>query len=584
MAVIGLDIEGDYATLVEMKETADGPVLFNYATSTISESEKTDPDSMARLLVRLVSEKSITSKDTVSFIGGENIFVKFISMPQMPRDDLKKSIWWEAERSAPFSLQDAVFDYHVLKEVTFEDGTRKVDVLVAAASRKDIDAHGDLLRRAGLNPVIVSVKPFAVAAALKRTLSQSSDKCIIIVDIGSTTTTLVVVREGHVSFIREIRIGDRDLTEAICEELGVNETDAEILKRRHGCALQEEEQRRLAIAVREELDHMQDGISFWEDIRDEAKGKGLVRDASSPEGAEEARRVSVAIRHVLEKLLGEFERSLGFYRQQAPEDRIAGLILSGKGAELRDFDKLVAARMQVDVRLANPTAGVKVGSPVIDEEELKVIAPRLTAAMGLAQKSIVSLVNLLPGKVRRAAARRSAESRGVLSPRQIAIALVVALVALFVVMHSAQARYEQNLEAIDRQLRDFEPVFLQARKKKVETNLMRQEITSIYNLKNRQLFWWDVLRELTTAVIPEKLWLTNAIFVQTTDPKGEVQFELNVKGLAFSHAQVTKFVMNLDTSSHFKRVRLENAQEVQKNNERLVNFEVSSLVMDGGRE
>ncbi len=584
MAVIGLDIEGDYVTLVEMKETATGPVLFNYATSTISESEKTDPDSMARLLVRLVSEKSITSKDTVSFIGGENIFVKFISMPQMPRDDLKKSIWWEAERSAPFSLQDAIFDYHVLKEVTFEDGTRKVDVLVAAASRKDIDAHGDLLRRAGLNPVIVSVKPFAVAAALKRTLSQSSDKCLVIVDIGSTTTTLVVVREGHVSFIREIRIGDRDLTEAICEEMNVNETDAEILKRRHGCALQEEEQRRLAIAVREELDHMQDGISFWEDIRDEAKGKGLVRDASSPEGAEEARRVSVAIRHVLEKMLGEFERSLGFYRQQAPEDRIAGLILSGKGAELRDFDKLVAARMQVDVRLANPAAGVKVGSPVIDEEELKVIAPRLTAAMGLAQKSIVSLVNLLPGKVRRAAARRSAESRGVLSPRQIAIALVVALVALFVVMHSAQARYEQNMEAIDRQLRDFEPVFLQARKKKVETNLMRQEITSIYNLKNRQLFWWDVLRELTTAVIPEKLWLTNATFVQTTGPKGEVQFELNVTGLAFSHAQVTKFVLNLDTSSHFKRVRLENAQEVQKNNERLVNFEVSSLVMDGGRE
>jgi type IV pilus assembly protein PilM len=555
-------------------------VLFNYATSAISGAEKTDPDSLARLLVRLVSEKSITSKDTVSFIGGENIFVKFISLPQMPRDDLRRSIWWEAERSAPFSLQDAVFDYHVLKEVTFEDGTRKVDVLVAAAPRGNIEDHSDLLRRAGLNPVIVSVKPFAVAAALKPTLLQSSEKCLAVVDVGSTTTTLVVVKEGHISFIREIRIGDRDLTQAICDDLGVNETDAEILKRRHGCALQEEEQRLLAIAVREELDHMQDGISFWEDIRDEAKGKALGKGGSSPEGSEEARRVSVAIRHVLEKLLGEFERSLGFYRQQAPDDRISQVILSGKGAELRDFDKLIAARMQLSVRLANPVAGVKVGSPVIDQEELRVIAPRLTAAVGLAQKSAVSFVNLLPGKVRRAAARRSAESRGVLSPRQIAIALVVALVALFVVMHSAQARYEQNIEAIDRQLKDFEPVFLQARRKKVETDLMRQEIISIYNLKNRQLFWWDVLRELTIAVIPDKLWLTGTTFVQTTGAKGEVQFELNITGLAFSQAQVTRFVLNLDRSSHFIRVRLESAQEVTVNNEKLVSFVVSSLVVD----
>lgn len=580
MAVIGLDIEGDYVTLVEMKETAAGPVIFNYATSAISGAEKTDPDSLARLLVRLVSEKSITSRDTISFIGGENIFVKFISLPQMPRDDLRRSIWWEAERSAPFSLQDAVFDYHVLKEVTFEDGTKKVDVLVAAAPKGDIEDHSDLLRRAGLNPVIVSVKPFAVAAALKPTLLQSSEKCLAVVDIGSTTTTLVVVKEGHISFIREIRIGDRDLTQAICDDLGIDETDAEILKRRHGCALQEEEQRLLAIAVREELDHMQDGISFWEDIRDEAKGKIPGRDAASPEGDEEARRVSVAIRHVLEKLLGEFERSFGFYRQQAPDDRISQIILSGKGAELRDLDKLIAARMQLLVRLANPVAGVKVGSPVIDQEELRVIAPRLTAAVGLAQKSSVSFVNLLPGKVRRAAARRSAESRGVLSPRQIAIALVVALVALFVVMHSAQARYEQNIDAIDRQLKDFEPVFIQARRKKVETDLMRQEIISIYDLKNRQLFWWDVLRELTIAVIPDKLWLTNTTFVQTTGPKGEVQFELNITGLAFSHAQVTRFVLNLDKSSHFIRVRLESAQEVAVNNERLVNFVVSSLVVD----
>jgi hypothetical protein len=59
-----------------------------------------------------------------------------------------------------------------------------------------------------------------------------------------------------------------------------------------------------------------------------------------------------------------------------------------------------------------------------------------------------------------------------------------------------------------------------------------------------------------------------------------VQFEFNVTGLAFSHAQVTKFVLNLDRSSHFRRVRLENAQEVVRSNEKLVDFVVSSIVVD----
>jgi type IV pilus assembly protein PilM len=584
VAIIGLDLEGDYVTMVELKETATGPVLFNYATSTISETEKSDPDSMSRLFMRLVSEKSITSKDTISFIGGQNIFVKFISLPQMPRDDLRQSIWWEAERSAPFSLQEALFDYHVLKEVTFEDGTKKVDVLVAAAPKKDIENHTILLRQAGLNPIAVSVKPFAVAAALKKTVSMTGEKCVAIVDVGSVTTTLVVIKEGHISFVREIRIGDRDLTRAICQELNIDVTEAEILKRRHGCALHEEEARLLAIAVRNELDHMKDGISFWEDIRDEAKSKIEIKDVSTPEGEEEAKQVSVAIRHVVEKLLGEFERSLGFYRQQAPEDKISLLILSGKGAELRDFDKLVSARMHLEVQNANPVAGIKIGSPLIDEAELKIIAPRLSAAVGLAQKSAVSFVNLLPGKVRRAAMRRSAEEGGRLSPRQIAVALAVALIALFVVMHSAQARYESDIKAINNQLERLEPSFRQAKKRKADTVRMKEEIKAVSMLRDRQLFWFDIMRELSHAVIRDKLWLTKAMFVKTAGKEGEAQFDLTASGLAFSHAQVTEFVIRLENRDYFNGVSLKTSQPVKKNERELYSFIISCRISKEKKE
>ncbi len=585
MAVVGLDIEGDYVTMVEMKETGKEPILFNYATSRISAVERADPDSMARLLTRLISEKNMTSREVVSFIGGQEVFVKFISLPQMPRDDLRQSIWWEAERSAPFSLQDALFDYHILKEVIFEDGTKKVDVLVVAAPRDVVNRHVDLLKRARLNPTVVTVKPIAVAGALRNAIALSAQKCVAVVDIGSTTTTLIVLKEGHISFIREIRVGDKDITRSICEGLGVDETQGEILKRRHGCALQEEEARLLAIAVREELDHIKDSISFWEDIRDEVTGKvQLAQPGLAQPEAQETKQVNVATRHILEKLLGEFDRSLGFWRQQAPEDNVSLLILSGKGAELRDFDKLVAARMQLEVQLANPVAALKMGSPLIDKDELRAVAPRLTAAVGLGQKSVVSMTNLLPGHLKRVVARRSMEELGRLSPRQIAAALIVALAALFVVMHTAGARYESDVNAIDRQLANLESLFEQAREKKAETQKMREEINAIRRLKEQQLLWFDILRELSLSVIPDKLWLKKAVFVKTRDIKGGPRFELRVSGLAFSHAHVTKFVLRLDRFPYFQRVRLENSLEASHGDEKLVTFTVTCLVRKEGKE
>ena len=74
---------------------------------------------------------------------------------------------------------------------------------------------------------------------------------------------------------------------------------------------------------------------------------------------------------------------------------------------------------------------------------------------------------------------------------------------------------------------------------------MRGEIDAIYLLKNQQLFWFDILREMSLAVIPDKVWLTKTTFVKTAGNKGQVGFGLQATGLAFSHAQVTAYTRSL---------------------------------------
>ena len=83
-------------------------------------------------LRRALAAGQIKARHSVSAISGESIIVRYLQLPEMPEEELKKALQWEAEEYIPFRLNEVNIDSMVLGRSTDGDH-RKMDVLLVSA-------------------------------------------------------------------------------------------------------------------------------------------------------------------------------------------------------------------------------------------------------------------------------------------------------------------------------------------------------------------------------------------------------------------------------------------------------------------
>ena len=84
----------------------------------------------------------------------------------------------------------------------------------------------------------------------------------------------------------------------------------------------------------------------------------------------------------------EIKRALDFFYSTFPEDQITKIILSGGGANIKEFRQLLAVETSTDVEIINPFQNFSIDSDRFDSSYLKQIAPQAAICMGLAIRKI----------------------------------------------------------------------------------------------------------------------------------------------------------------------------------------------------
>jgi type IV pilus assembly protein PilM len=80
----------------------------------------------------------------------------------------------------------------------------------------------------------------------------------------------------------------------------------------------------------------------------------------------------------------EIKRALDFFYSSYPEDQIKRIILSGGGANIIEFRKLLAKETATAVEIINPFENVSVDNKSLDDSYLEQIAPQAAICMGIA--------------------------------------------------------------------------------------------------------------------------------------------------------------------------------------------------------
>ena len=170
-------------------------------------------------------------------------------------------------------------------------------------------------------------------ACLRRHLpDQGEDKIIALVDAGANVMNVSVLRNGVQVYAREQAFGGFLLTQDIMRHFGMSLEEAE-------------------------------------------SGK---RTGSLPESYE-----SDLLRPFMDALALEVSRALQFFFTSTQFNQVDHIVLAGGCAVIPGLAETVSGRTQVDTHIANPFAGMSLGSK-IRPKSLSADAPALLVACGLA--------------------------------------------------------------------------------------------------------------------------------------------------------------------------------------------------------
>lgn len=341
----------------------------------VQEDQIVDPQGLADEIKALFDEAGISKRFVVASVGNSQVIIRGIDVPKMSIEELDEAIKWEAERYIPFPIDEVVLDYYVLDNPDdIEDGGQ-LQVVIAAAKIELVTQQVEYLKLAGLEPVVLDVKPFALLRSLKgamlgEALTKSAlgsdmytdaGEVGVVLEIAATQTTITLVRGDRFILNRNIGVSGDDFTAAIQRSFGLDFDSAEEVKLDYGTAT-------IPTEDEEEL------LNF------DAK-----REQFSPS------RVYESLRPVLVDLTTEIRRSLEFFKVQQGDATINRMLVTGGGAKLRGLPEAIGDALGFRVDVANPWLSVLVDERQFDEQYLAKVGPEFAVALGLALRGVSGL-------------------------------------------------------------------------------------------------------------------------------------------------------------------------------------------------
>jgi type IV pilus assembly protein PilM len=329
-SVRGVEIEGSTKAKPTVVRFHEVPLPSGAAKS----GEVLETHTVASALKRLWSAGGFKSKDVVLGMGNQRVIARDLAMPKMSLTQIREALPFQVQDMLPMPVSEALLDFYPVSEAEGDNGP-VVNGLLVAAVKQSVLANVDAALLAGLSPVEVDLIPFALSRLQAR--AHGGPGTIAIVDVGSSTTNVVIIIGGVPQFVRIIPAGGNDATLAVAMSLEIEEGIAENAKR--------------------------------------ALGLGA---ASNPEH----RPIVEQINRATSELLNSIRNTLAYFDNTHPVPNVERIVLSGGGARLGGFAAALQELTRVEVVLSDPFATFVVAKSAAQAPQE--VRDSMSVALGLA--------------------------------------------------------------------------------------------------------------------------------------------------------------------------------------------------------
>jgi len=450
-SLIGLDFGTSSLKLVHLVKKEGGLVLVKADLKEYSRPE----DAASReaeclsFLKEFLSGVNIRKTQFAGCINSDRTAVRIVTVPPMPPQELKEAIRIEAKNYFPFPMDEALLEFEVLGE-TFEDGIKKLRVVVATSSRKTVEDITAVLRKAGVKPAAVVPVPYGLYKLVQLSPKSKEEKTQCVVDVGYSSTECLIVKGKNLMFSRKIPLAGQDFTKALTGVLATEQGRTQL-------SLAEAERIKREVGIPPETESR------------------MVGDKIA------SMQVLSMLRSPLEQLAAEIDRSFGYYREQNNSHEINTLVLSGRGASLKGLPRFLSQELGLEVEVDHPLRDLKIDARgLVTEEGLHFFAPAFGAVMCAGES-----INLLPPEIREET--KQTVKRAAL--KSAVTGAVLTLVLIYVGMQLQLTNYKKRIEVAQLELSSLQFELEKAEEKSVAMRLIAGEP-----------YWEDVFMDLSNIV------------------------------------------------------------------------------------
>ncbi|MFH1867731.1 MAG: pilus assembly protein PilM [Candidatus Omnitrophota bacterium] len=527
---LGVEVSDNAIKLALLKQDSPGEAsLIDYAIIPTAEKEVSDEAALSLAVKNMLSDKKLYNSTVAKIaVSGPGVDSKRLTLPFMPDNEIPQALRWEAREHFLFDIESSALDFDILGEITKDDGTKSIELIATLVQNRLIDSRIAIVKNADIPPVVITPAAYSLYNLYKLISDGNACDSVALIDIGASTTTILIISNGKVRFIRQLGCAGNDFTKAIMGTLASDKGKIELLLK--------------------DADELKKEVG----IPDESMGQ--VRDGIS------LQQISYLLRPAIERLTGDIRMSLDHYASHFNEGSVAKIILTGGTSKLKNINSELSKRLSLPTETLGLPQGLK---PRLNPQKLpglKEDLPLLSAAIGAALNSI-DKVNLIPAVYKRRKVRKIEE----FSIRLIFIIICLIMVTSHMFNSVREKTFNKLIAARmpqQEKLKEFQDLHLKVTQKNF---IMNRTLTN-----QAQLYY--VFKALSN-ITPKAVYLEDL----TISDRAR---NLLLEGVVLETAEaveivLTRFLRSLEDSHLFNNVSLVSSNDMDISGKKTLEFKIN---------
>ena len=217
--VIGLDVGSSSVKMVQLCKDNTGYAVTSAGIIDIMASGD-DPNLKVNNTIKAIRKcLEATGSQTrfaVCSVCGPEVAVRDFEFPILPAEEIGGAVFLEASQVCPFSTKDGTVDYQLIPK-----NEETINGVLVAATNLIVQSKKELAEEASMECVLMDVDGLALLNCFSAYEEPKPGQTIAILKVGSSSTTLAIMRDNGLPFIRDMDYAGDDIIKHIADEKNV---------------------------------------------------------------------------------------------------------------------------------------------------------------------------------------------------------------------------------------------------------------------------------------------------------------------------------------------------------------------------